>query len=122
MQDIRSRSETLTLLGEKFSGIDPELMSKVLGQTKIYETPERGLDLFKYHVFQKTTTPMVLRYCLDKSILEKAITIGFDDPSSQLNYSTRYMNNFIIKRQALVVKLNGDCLALAYGEWGLVAG
>ncbi|MEL6899186.1 MAG: hypothetical protein AAFP90_24045, partial [Planctomycetota bacterium] len=88
MNDESTRNETLTALGENYSGMAVDDMNTIVQQTKFYATPEDAVGLFTGEKFQKTTTPMISEFCASHEMLSKKPRVGFDDDTAQLNYST----------------------------------
>lgn len=83
---------TLTALGKDFSNLSLEDMRKVVKDTRFYATADAGTKLFESQKFQKTMTDTVVPTCKKIEILEgKEPTIGYNDPSKQLNFTTKYM-------------------------------
>jgi len=83
---------TLTALGEDFSKLPLSDMKIIVQETAFYYTPEEGVELFDSQKFQAETMPTVVKTCQTIGVLEgNAPTIGFNDPSTQLNFDTQYM-------------------------------
>jgi NitT/TauT family transport system substrate-binding protein len=94
MDNPKSSDLTYKALGEEFSNLGVEDMRIVCKETRFYSNPEAGMKLFGNSDFQKTTMPLVVKTCQTIGILDKdkpAPTIGFNDPSKQLNFDTTFM-------------------------------
>lgn len=93
LADPKTADATATALGEDFSNLGLEDMRKVLTETSFYSTPQDGSKLFESEKFQKTTMPAVIKTCQEIGILKtgEQPTIGYDDPSAQLNFTTKFM-------------------------------
>jgi NitT/TauT family transport system substrate-binding protein len=92
---LASRSdgdETLVALGKKFSNLGLEDMRIVVQQTKFYKTPADAKALFEKVAFQQETMPRVVDFCASHGIVDQKPTVGFGDPSAQLNFDTRYID------------------------------
>jgi len=83
--------QTLVALGAKFSNLNAEDMARVVRATRFYRNADEGLALFNGKTFQNETTPMVTEFCVNNGIVDSKPSIGFDDDSAQLNFSTKYM-------------------------------
>jgi hypothetical protein len=81
---------TLAALGEDFFALSPADMKICCTETKFFGKPELGIALFSGDIKEKNV--QVLKTCKDIGIIEKdPPTVGYDDPSKQLNFSTQYM-------------------------------
>ena len=83
----------LTALGEDFSKLPLDDMRIVVKETRFYDSPEKGIALFSSDKF-KETMKTVVTTCQEIEILEKGKTpptIGYNDDTQQLNFSTKYM-------------------------------
>lgn len=78
-------------LGSEFSSLGLEDMLIVLKETKFYRTSEEGTKLFSSKKFQQETTPRVVSFCQKKKMTDKEPSIGWDDSTAQLNFSTKIM-------------------------------
>lgn len=82
----------LKALGEEFSNLPVDDMRLCCKETRFYSTPQSGMKLFADQTFQQKTMPKVVQTCKQIGVLEKdAPTVGFQDPSKQLNFDTQYM-------------------------------
>lgn len=90
--DSSKADATLTALGEDFSKLPLEDMKIVVKETRFYDTPEKGEALFTSEDYKKTMDTVVAT-CQKIEVLEKdkAPTIGYNDETKQLNFSTKYM-------------------------------
>ena len=95
LADPQTADATATALGEDFSNLSLEDMRRCLTETSFYSTPQDGSKLFESEKFQDTTMPAVVKTCQDIEILKtgQSPTIGYNDPSQQLNFSTKYMKS-----------------------------
>jgi ABC-type nitrate/sulfonate/bicarbonate transport system substrate-binding protein len=93
LADQETRDATTTALGEDFSNLNLEDMRLCLTETSFYSTPQDGTKLFESEKFQTKTMPAVVATCQEIGILEtgKQPTVGYNDSSKQLNFSTKYM-------------------------------
>jgi NitT/TauT family transport system substrate-binding protein len=88
--DPATSEATLGALGEDFFALSPADMKICCTETKFFGTPELGIALFTGELKDKNV--QVLKTCKDIGIIEKEPpTVGYDDPSKQLNFSTVYM-------------------------------
>ena len=53
LDDSPERDATLVALGAKFSNLNATEMARVLDQTRIYQTPQAAMDLFKSDKLKK---------------------------------------------------------------------
>lgn len=83
---------TLTALGKDFSKLPLADMKLVVQETKFYSTPKAGIDLLSSDKF-KSTMDYVVAVCQKIEVLKpgEQPTIGYNDPSKQLNFTTKYM-------------------------------
>lgn len=99
--DPKISDAAMAALGKDFSNLPVEDMRICCTDTRFYRTAEAGIELLKRPTFQKETMDTVIRICKTIGVLEaeqvdgkttyKVPTIGFDDPGTQLNFSTKYM-------------------------------
>lgn len=83
---------TLAALGEDFFSLPPADMKICCTETKFFGQPALGIALFTGDEFKKKMD-QVVKTCKDIGIIEKdAPTIGYNDPSKHLNFSTKYMD------------------------------
>lgn len=93
IEEEATADETLLALAEKFvSGLSVEDMQTIVTQTKFYKTPAAAQTIFNKESFQKETMPTVVEFCLSHDILEEKPSIGFNDESAALNFSTKYID------------------------------
>lgn len=92
MADPKSADVTLKALGENFSNLPVEDMKICVTETRFYGTPEAGIKLYSSDPFRKTMGTVVTT-CQQIGVLDadKAPSIGYGDPNSQLNFETKYM-------------------------------
>lgn len=86
---------TLTALGEDFSKLPLEDMKIVVKDTRFYDTTAKGKALFSSDKFKETMEKVVVPTCQTIEIVENGKsppTIGYNDDSKQLNFSTKYMD------------------------------
>ncbi len=89
-----TRDEALIALGEKFSNLDLQSMRKVVQQTKFYDTPKKGSELFKSKELQKIMQKVVA-FCADKEIVPKKPKVGFGDKKDKdvnLRFDASYIH------------------------------
>ena len=93
LADPATADATATALGEDFANLSLDDMKKCLTETSFYSTPQDGIRLFESEKFQTTTMPAVVKTCQEIEVLKPGAqpTIGFNDPSKQLNFTTEYM-------------------------------
>jgi len=67
-------------------------MEKVLSDTRFFKTAKDGIEWYKSDEF-KTKMQTVVKTCQTIGVVEggKLPTIGYEDDSAQLNFTTRYM-------------------------------
>lgn len=93
MNDEKTADITFKALGEDFCKLDVPDMKICCHETSFYASPEDGIKLFKNPNFQNNKMPKVIQTCHNIKILEgpEQPTIGWDDETKQLNFSTKYM-------------------------------
>ena len=92
LADPKTADAMTKALGEDFSSLNLDDMKICLTETSFYAKPQDGTKLFKSEKFQKTTMPAVVKTCQEIGALDGASpTIGYNDPSKQLNFSTASM-------------------------------
>lgn len=86
---------TLASIGEDFSNLPLEDMRLVVKETKFYDTPEKGIELFNKKEFHTIMESVVIPTCQKIGILDpekSPPTVGYDDPTKNLNFSTKFMS------------------------------
>ncbi len=92
MADPEKGDDTLVALGAKFSNLPLDDMKIVVKQTQFYKTPDEAIALFeKGGTFMSEIMPKVVGFCESHGILTKKPTVGFGDPSAQLNFDPQYI-------------------------------
>ena len=92
MEAPATADKTLKALGEDFCDLPVADMKICCTETKFFSTPDAGISLFGSKAFQKTVMPLVVKTCKAIQVIEKEPpTYGFNDPTVQLNFSTKYM-------------------------------
>ena len=100
LEDPATRNDTLVALGAKFSDLGLEDMIKVVSQTKFYNTPDAGLELFGgggFFTDQKftETMKMVVEFCETHEIVPEEPTVFFGPAEqagdAQLIFDPSYM-------------------------------
>jgi NitT/TauT family transport system substrate-binding protein len=94
MENEKTRDETLTALGAKFSGLGLEEMKQVVEQTRFVTTPDAAKGLFEGEqlpsVMEKVTA-----FCLDRGIFENRPTMSYkageSDGATDLLFDTTYL-------------------------------
>lgn len=82
IEDPKTHDQTLISLGARFSSLGLEDMEKVVTQTKFYNTPDAGLELFNgggFFTEQKftETMDMIVDFCQDHEIVPEKPTVFF---------------------------------------------
>lgn len=90
IENPETRADTLTKLGQNFSGLSPEDMETIVKQTKFYKTAAEGMELFGRADFQNTIMPKVMDFCASHDIAAKP-TVSYGDGSSQLTFDPQFM-------------------------------
>lgn len=91
MDEPKTSDATYKALGEDFSNLNVEDMKLCCQETSFYKTPEAGIKLYSSSKF-KDTMNTVIDTCKKIHVLEeKAPTVGYSDPNTQLNFDTQYM-------------------------------
>lgn len=85
------QAKTLVALGSAFSNLGQADMQLVVRQTKFFENPERGIELFRSAQFRTDVMPKVVNFCSSHGMLAEKPKVGFEDSSSQLNFTTTFM-------------------------------
>lgn len=83
--------KALVTLGAKFSNLPAEDMAICVRQTRFYRDAQESIALFTSDKFRKETTPLVTKFALDYKYLDKSPSVGFDDSSASLNFTTKYL-------------------------------
>ena len=93
LADPNTADATTKALGEDFSSLNLDDMRICLRETSFYSTPQDGTKLFKSEKFQNTTMPAVVKTCQEIGALDAGTspTIGYNDSTKQLNFSTAAM-------------------------------
>lgn len=91
LEDKTTGDAVLAALGEDFSNLSVEDMRIVIKDTKFYMTAQDGIRLFASSEFPKTMETVVSTCQKIGILMDKSPTIGFNDNSKQLNFSTKYM-------------------------------
>ena len=92
LADPKETDATHVALGAKFSNLGLADMKIVLKQTKCYKTPAEALALFNSPKFQNEIMPRVVKFCSEHGMLDKKVTVGFNDMDAQVNFSSDYIN------------------------------
>ena len=95
MMEGSKRETTLVQLGEKFSNLSAADMEIVVQQTKFYKNVNEAMTLLKKESFRREIMPRVVDFCASHGIVDQKPSIGFDDPSAQLNFSTKYLQQIL---------------------------
>ena len=97
MNDEKTADITFKALGEDFCKLDVPDMKICCHETSFYASPEDGIKLFSNPNFQNNKMPKVIQTCHTIKILEgdEQPTIGWNDNSKQLNFSTKYMESVL---------------------------
>lgn len=99
MTDDPSSDKVFKALGEDFSHLDIADMRICCKETAFYATSQDGIKLFSNSNFQNNSMPKVVQTCKEIGILTgDPPTIGWNDPSKQLNFSTEYMDRATSKK------------------------
>lgn len=89
--------EVVKQIGQKFSKLNLPDMELCLQETKFFSTPQAAIDLFEGQEFRDKMTNKVIPTCLAIKIFSdvgnKTPTIGYNDPTAQLNFDTSYIKN-----------------------------
>jgi ABC-type nitrate/sulfonate/bicarbonate transport system substrate-binding protein len=94
MEDPKTADTTYVALGAKFSNLNAADMKIVCQQTRFYNTPEKGLALMQSKKFRSETMPMVIDWAMNRKIVDKKPKVGFNDPSTQLNFDDSYLKAY----------------------------
>ncbi|MHA1948235.1 MAG: ABC transporter substrate-binding protein [Candidatus Thorarchaeota archaeon] len=92
LDDPKRGDATTVALGKKFSNLPLKDMKQVLVETKFYKTPESASSLFSSKKFREETTPKVTEFCVSHGIVDKSPTVGFEDESAQVNFTTKFLD------------------------------
>ena len=95
LADPAQSDETTEAIGKKFSRLPADDMKEVLKKCVFYKTAEEAEQLFSDPEWQKLMTTTVVDTAVKIGVIteeeKSAITIGFNDPSKNLNFSTEYL-------------------------------
>lgn len=89
LEDPKEGDATTVALGKKFSNLPLADMQQVLKETVFYKTPADALQLFENEKFKNETTPTITSFCVSHDIVGEKPTVGFDDETAQVNFSTK---------------------------------
>ena len=92
--DQKIADAILTALGEDFCKLPLDDMRIIVQETSFYDTPEKGIALFSDDAFKTRMETIVVPTCVKIQMFDEGKsppTIGYNDPSKQLNFSTKYM-------------------------------
>lgn len=84
MNNPETREQTLVALGAKFSDLNAEQMAVCCTETRFYDTPEKGKELFNSEEL-KTTMNSVVSFCVDKEICDVRSVIGYGEKVADRN-------------------------------------
>jgi len=73
-------------------------MKQVLQETVFYKTPDDALKLLTSDKFKTETTPLVIEFCVSHDIVSQKPTVGFDDESAQVNFTTKIIEQVKAKK------------------------
>lgn len=90
MKDSKTADATYVALGARFSSLGLEDMKLCCKETKFFGTPEQGVAVFKGADLPKAMKEVV-RFCREHDMITAEPTIGYDNETAQLNFSTKYM-------------------------------
>jgi ABC-type nitrate/sulfonate/bicarbonate transport system substrate-binding protein len=93
MEDPKTADATYVALGAKFSNLNAADMKIVCQQTRFYNTPEKGLALMRSQKFRNETMPAVLDWAVFRKMIDNKPKVGFNDPSTQLNFDDSYLKD-----------------------------
>jgi len=93
MEDPKTADETYVALGAKFSNLNAADMKTVCQQTRFYNSPDKALALMRSQKFRNETMPMIMDFCTSHKMVDKKPSIGFNDPSAQLNFDDTYLKD-----------------------------
>lgn len=91
MADSKLSDETLISIGDKFGKLGLEDMKTIVQQTRFYATPEAALELWEGAKFRNQTMPAVAAFCEGHGIIDKKPSIGFSEPTAQVNFELDYL-------------------------------
>lgn len=93
LKNPETATETLTAMGEEYSNFSADDMSECLKGIKLINDSKAGVALFGGPELPSTMAA-VSDYCKQSKIIpDPAPEIGYNNESSQLNFSTKYMNS-----------------------------
>jgi len=93
LEDPAQADVTYVALGAKFSSLNAKDMKLVCQQTRFYSTPSKGLTLLQDKNFQSKTMPMIVGFCERNGMVKSRLSVGFDDPTAQLNFTTKFLKS-----------------------------
>lgn len=94
MGEPTTADATYVALGAKFSNLNAADMKIVCQQTRFYNTPAKGLALMDSKKFRNETMPAVLDWAVMRKVIDKKPSVGYNDPSAQLNFDDSYLKEF----------------------------
>jgi hypothetical protein len=92
LKENKERDIVLNQFSSRFGG--DLSAAETIKQAQLYDSPEAGLKLFEDAAFQNETMPRVVTFCVDQSWVDSKPTIGFGDPSAQLNFDPAYIKKY----------------------------
>ena len=96
LNDPKLGDATHASLGKEFSNLSASDMRICCKETKFYDSPQKGVALFRDETFRKKTMPTVVSVSKSIGVLtDKTPTVGFSDHPSQLHFSDEFMSQLI---------------------------
>jgi hypothetical protein len=91
LNDPKTSDKTLKLLGEDFSNCTPEQMRVFVKETRFYDTPEKGIALFKGKTLPESMKTVDRVNRAYESLTGDSPKIGYGERGADLNFDTSYM-------------------------------
>lgn len=85
----------LDLAADFVAGLTVDEMKTIVTQTKFYADAESAKEIFTKSEFREMIMPTVVDFCIEHDILESKPSVGFDDDSADLNFSTKYIEGML---------------------------
>jgi NitT/TauT family transport system substrate-binding protein len=89
-----TRDAALTALGQRFSKLGLEDMKVIVKQTRFYDTPAKGIELFEGSDMPETMSK-VTDFCVKQGIVAEApkLSFGADSGEANLVFSSQFIKN-----------------------------
>lgn len=94
MNNPKTKDKTLQSMGKRFAGLGLKDMRVIVKETQFYDTPEKGLELFKGNKLPKVMRKDVIPWTIEKGLIEKVKVpkMGYgNDKKANLCFDPKYI-------------------------------